>query len=125
MKRKFTIFIFILIFIILIFLINYIGIDKYDSYAGVRGTKETGRLVNGLQAAYDRNIFMNLSTIACNSEYGSFIFKEDGKFYYFPEAKNIFNDKSNNVYQYMGYWYYDDKHNIELTVFRTYFNRFF
>lgn len=123
MKKKHIIFIFI--FIVILFLIDYIGIDKYDSYTGARGTKETGNLVNGLQAAYDKNIFIRLSTNACNDEYGSFVFKGDGKFYYFSEEKNIFNDSHDNVSQYMGYWYYDNKHIMKFTVFRTYLNRKF
>ncbi len=123
MKKKFIIFISMFIILIFLFLVIPIGVDQYDNYTGMRGTKETGRLVNGLIPAYNNNIFIGLNTIAENDEYGSFIFKEDGKFYYFPGRKNILDNRYNNAYQYMGYWYYDYTHNIQLKVFRTYFNK--
>lgn len=120
MKKNLIIFITFLA-LILIMLVGYSSISKFKNYEEV-GVKDVGHLVSGKEAWYRRYVFVELSTIACNDEYGTIVFRGNGEFFYFPAEKNILNENSNNVYRYNGYWYYDFK-KIRFTVTRTYYNR--
>lgn len=122
MKKNLVTFI-TLVVLILILLGGGSTISKFKNYKEV-GVKDIGNLVNGKEAWYNRYVFVELSTIACNDEYGTIVFRKDGEFYYFPAEKNILNINSNDVYRYIGYWYYDFN-KIRFTVTKTYFNRKF
>lgn len=122
MKKNLITFI-ILVALILIIIEGFSSISKFKNYKEV-GVKDVGNLVNGKEAWYNRYVFVDLSTIVCNDEYGTIVFRKDGEFSYFPAEKNILNNNSNDVYRYIGYWYYDFN-KIRFTVTKTYFNRKF
>ena len=111
----------ILIVLILIIIGGFSSINKFENYKEV-GVKDVGNLVSGKEAWYNRYVFVELSTIVCNYEYGTFVFRKNGEFSYFPAENNILNNNNNEVYRYIGYWYYDFN-KIRFTVTRTYFNR--
>lgn len=89
-----------------------------------RGVEDIGHLVADQGGWYRRYVFVDLSTIARNDEYGTFVFGKNGEFVYFPGEKNVLYDDSKNVYKYWGYWYYNFS-KMRFTVTRTYFARQF
>ncbi|MGB4437928.1 MAG: hypothetical protein WBJ13_01615 [Sedimentibacter sp.] len=109
--------------LILAFTWGFNAVLKIGNY-DVRGVKDVGKVVADKGGWYRRYIFVDLSTIASNDEYGTFVFKKNGKFFYFPAEKNVLYDNSKNVYKYVGYWYYNF-YDMRLTVTRTHFARKF
>jgi|GEM_PF-577407 signal peptidase I len=119
MKKKILL-MFIIILIVLILIWGYQAKSKHKNY-NERGTPVSEGLVGGKEAWYNNVIFEDLSTIAENSDYGTFVFKKNGDFVYFPSEKDALTNKISNVYRYDGIWY---KHyQLRLTVTKRIFNR--
>lgn len=120
MKRKFLI-ISVLLCSVFLITLGLSAVSKVGNYND-RGVKDIGHLLNGQEALYNRYIFVDLSTIASNDEYGTFVFRKNGEFTYYPKNNNIFYDSNSNVYKYEGIWYYNFKE-MRFTVTRTYLSR--
>lgn len=120
-KKTITTIVFIVLVLISIPLYKY---SKFYFYLGEKGVRDGDKLhlATGMESSYQNNVFLKLSTIANNDNYGTFVFKADGKFYYFPENNNILDINNKNIYKYMGYWFYD-MGDMKFTVLRTYFNK--
>lgn len=120
MKKKSLIFLSVGLIILLI-IWGYSSVSKYKNYSQ-RGVPLVKGLVGGAEAWYNQNIFADLSTIATNSEYGTFVFRKNGEFSYFPNSKDILINKSSKTSRYDGFWFMPDYY-IRLTVIRKYMNR--
>ncbi len=102
-------------------LVGIYGIISRFSVQSQRGLHVEYGLVGGKEAWYNKSIFDGLSTIATNPEYGTFVFKRNGEFVYFPEEQDILNDRTSRLFRYDGIWYKDGK--LRLAVTREYKSR--
>lgn len=119
MKKKCLIYLSIGI-TILIIICGFSSVSKYKNYSQ-RGVPLVKELIGGAEAWYNKNIFSDLSTIATNSEYGTFIFRKNGEFTYFPNSKDILTNKTSKIARYDGFWFMPDY--LRLTVIKKRLNR--
>ncbi len=120
MERKTKLLIIIITFIlteVITIVLFFNCFNKLGNYSQ-RGEPYKGKLASDVASAYNLQVFQELNTIVTNEDYGEFILKRNGEFYYFPGEYNVLDYNEDNVYSYQGYWY-KPLYEIRFTVTRT------
>lgn len=111
-KIKLTVIIILLIVIFYIIFANCFNLINNYSNKGYKFG-----LAADYVGAYRNALYTSINTIIENEDYGTFVIRNNGKFIYYPDNKNLFEAEKKYIYKYEGFWYLSDK--LRFTITRT------